>query len=171
MGKNVVRKIMRAVYYKRNFVSYMCLVGVFSVLLTLYVWGLKQHKQTGVKFNLKNPKFKRDTSITRNNAEEVRFDPRFRKPPVRGNLKGLSNPHKVKENQHMGQEGFGDPRAGTGSEGRAAQARPQEWDDILRHEVVNVKDRQALAPGAGKEGLNVYVVEEHHEGAYTHVLI
>jgi len=153
---------MRAVYFKRTFVSYICTVGLFSLLLTLYVWGLKQHKQTGVKFNLKNPKFKRDVY-----GGKTLTQTRLNKENVQNKHGSVGSSYKSRSRLDKGM----DVRPRSEPNGQNVKPGPRGKAESVEDFIDKLEQRKRHDSDAGKDSrLNVYVVEEHHEGMYSYQL-
>lgn len=138
MFKRSLRSVMRTVYYRRNCISYISTIGVFSFLLTLYVWGLKQNKQTAVSFNLKASKFKRHVEgYNYVKGKSLKFKER---------TKGFA--------ESVNAEYTDDPFEG---QRRQRPDTDRGLDD--RHDLEDKKRTDS--------SLHVYVVDEHHEGIQT----
>lgn len=165
MGCSVIRRMMRAVPHKRSIVSYICVIGLFSVLLTLYGWGLKQHKQTGVKFNLMNPKVKRETYFTKDSQRDRTLNTNsIFKSSINEHQRGFANSYGAKGKERLKQSVVDEIRPE--EDGQPIKVRPQRWDDLQQDLTFKEKPVYASESG-GREKLHVYVVEEHHEGVYV----
>lgn len=152
-------------YHRRNCGSYICTVGLLGVLLTFYVWGLKQNKQTGISFNLKRPKFKRDTSDIRlgtNRHHPVKVS------KARENIRGVlvhgnSLRNGVKGGTNSRKEAV--PSLDRyDAEFRSHDLKESARDTKVKADQRNVSD--STAQSQDERPLNVYIVDEHHEGSY-----
>ncbi|XP_052780853.1 uncharacterized protein LOC128217624 [Mya arenaria] len=168
---------MRIVHFKRNCVNYLFSFALLSVMLTLYIIGLKQSKQARTNFNLKQPKkIKRGTNLEHMN--HIRHDfkretnkltistksPYFDSP--RGRAPGASK----REPDRSGELGTIDRKGqyrGPGPQGALNRYLGKPGVDEQ-----NVESRgsgpQGPTDGKGRGGdkegqLPVYIVEEHHE--------
>lgn len=156
---------MRSMYYRRNCGSYICTVGLLGVLLTFYVWGLKQNKQTGISFNLKRPKFKRDIADIRlatNRPHAIKVS------KARENIRGVLAHGNSLENGIKGgtntQKEAVPSLDGYGTEFRSHDSKESARGREVKVDQKNVSD--TTAQSQDERPLNVYIVDEHHEGSY-----